>query len=255
MTGITERTENTLFEDVLRLRQILITRATGGGVDDNEFQRLRARVLSDLRTQGLTPSWLKSCFTIADFWTFIKSEFGSYAARTEFIRKNFSALLEKTENVTSNVTFSTVEESLLQVDDDKIVVYWTKAVSRLSNDPDGAITSAKSLLEAIAKLLLEKLNVPFEDDEKLPKLYGKLSKEMKLAPDQHAEQPIKQILQGCVSVVEGLSAVRNKLGDAHANPHKPMKPAKRHAEFAVHCAGAVALFLSRTWQERFSKIA
>ena len=88
------------------------------------------------------------------------------------------------------------------------------------------------------------------DQDDLPSLYRKLSKALKLAPDDHSEQVFKQILGSCQSVVESLGALRNKLGDAHGGGPKKAKPAARHAELAVNLSGSMATFLVATWEAR-----
>jgi Abortive infection C-terminus len=50
-----------------------------------------------------------------------------------------------------------------------------------------------------------------------------------LAPSQHTEEPIKRILGGVTSVVEGLGSLRNKMGDAHGQGKKAVRPSARHA--------------------------
>jgi len=66
---------------------------------------------------------------------------------------------------------------------------------------------------------------------------------------QHQEQIFKQILSGTSSVVTGLGALRNKLGDAHGKSKKSIKPSERHSEFAVNIAESIAVFLYRTYKE------
>jgi len=78
---------------------------------------------------------------------------------------------------------------------------------------------------------------------------------LNIAPSQHAELVFNQILGGCTAVVEGLGALRNKLGDAHGAPPHAVKPAARHAQLAVDLAGAVAMFLFATWKNRKDKTA
>jgi len=73
---------------------------------------------------------------------------------------------------------------------------------------------------------------------------------LKIAPSQHTEQVFKQILGGCTSVVEGLAALRNRLGDAHGGGRARIKPAPRHAQLAVNLAGAMTAFLVATWEAR-----
>jgi hypothetical protein len=48
--------------------------------------------------------------------------------------------------------------------------------------------------------------------------------------------------------VEGLGSVRNRLGDAHGQGKKAVRPAPRHAELAVNLAGVMVIFLVRTWE-------
>lgn len=84
----------------------------------------------------------------------------------------------------------------------------------------------------------------------MPMLYRKLSKLLRLAPDDHTEQVFKKILGSCQSVVESLGALRNKLSDAHSPGPKRARPLARHAELAVNLSGAMATFLVATWQAR-----
>lgn len=125
---------------------------------------------------------------------------------------------------------------------------WKKAHDRLSDDPDGAITAARSLLESTCKHLLDKISIKYDDSWDLPRLYKSLAKELRLSPSDHTEDIFRQILGGCQSVIEGLGALRNKHGDAHGSGITMRKPKKRHAELAVNLAESMAIFLIETWQ-------
>lgn len=83
------------------------------------------------------------------------------------------------------------------------------------DDPEGAITSSRTLIETTCKYILDELKITYKDDIELPKLYKLTAENLNLAPDQHTEQIFKQILGGCQSVVDGLGALRNKLSDSH----------------------------------------
>ena len=86
----------------------------------------------------------------------------------------------------------------------------------------------------------------------MPDLYKLTSKELNIAPSQHTEDIFKQILGGVSSVVNGLGALRNRLGDAHGKGKAQIRPAQRHAQLAVNLAGATALFLIETWQSKYN---
>jgi hypothetical protein len=47
-----------------------------------------------------------------------------------------------------------------------------------------------------------------------------------------------------------LAAIRNRVGDAHGQGRRPVKPKSRHAELAVNLAGTMASFLVSTWMDR-----
>ena len=66
---------------------------------------------------------------------------------------------------------------------------------------------------------------------------------LNLALHQHQEAIFKAILGNCQSVVNYLGSIRNKIGDAHGQGRRAVKPKPRHAELAVNLAGAMAAFL------------
>lgn len=127
---------------------------------------------------------------------------------------------------------------------------WVAAMERRASDPPGAITLARTLMEDVCKWILDGAGETWAEADDLPVLYRKLAKVLRLAPDDHTEQVFKQILGSCQSVVEGLGALRNKLGDAHSSGPKRARPLPRHAELAVNLSGAMATFLVATWEAR-----
>lgn len=143
-----------------------------------------------------------------------------------------------------------ISSALERFDSDQVHARWTAALDRRTGDPAGAITLARTLLEDVCRWLLDDLGETASDQDDLPSLYRKLSKALKLAPDDHSEQVFRQILGSCQSVVESLGALRNKLGDAHGGGPRRARPAARHAELAVNLAGSMATFLVATWEAR-----
>src|SRR5690606_15539892 len=99
------------------------------------------------------------------------------------------------------------------VDEQFISKTWRKALDRMKEDPEAAITSARSLIETVCKHILDEKEVEYDDTVELPKLYKQTANSLNLSPDQHSEQLFKQILGGCQTVVEGIGGLRNKFGD------------------------------------------
>ncbi len=107
-----------------------------------------------------------------------------------------------------------------------------------------------SLLETVYKFILEKASVAYEEDWDLPKLFKQATLKLNLAPDQHNDPIIKQILGGCQTTVDGLAAFRNKYGDAHGRGIATTPPSQRHSSLAVNLAGTLAVFLVQTYEEK-----
>jgi hypothetical protein len=139
-----------------------------------------------------------------------------------------------------------VSSTLKAFDADAVHQLWSKAMERRENDPEGAVTLARTLLESVCKHILDERAIAYKNDADLPTLYKSTSKCLNIAPSQHTEDVFKQILGGCTAVVEGLGALRNRLSDAHGTGKLSVKPAARHAELAVNLSGAVAQFLVAT---------
>ncbi|MBX2801827.1 MAG: abortive infection family protein [Myxococcales bacterium] len=194
---------------------------------------------------------MRSCRSLDQFWSFIKGKSDRYAGRREFIWAGFRPLLEQLERGGAHPSDASVGGALEVLDSAYVQEVWSKALERRQTDPEGAITAARTLLEAICKQILDRCDVEYTDREDLPKLYRLVAKELNLAPSQHTEETFRKILGGCTAVVGELGSLRNRLSDAHGRGGPaPVRPAPRHAELAVNLAGSMAQFLVATWAER-----
>lgn len=122
-------------------------------------------------------------------------------------------------------------------------------------DFDGAITNARSLLEAVLSEVEHELSpeslLPYDGD--LLKLYKRVQKLLNLEPSRtDIAEPLKQILGGLANIVTGIAGLRNKMGDAHVRSYQP---AKRHAVLVVNAAKTLAAFIVETMDHNVSKIS
>jgi len=222
----------------------LISRATGGNFDDYDY--VRQKVLSNSNFQTLLPSWVKTCRDTNQFWNFIKVKFSSYQERRAFIWGEFEPLLNHIEFK----TFSPLDETII-FDEKHIYQQWQKAIERKDSDPEGAITMARTLIESLLKHILDEQKINYGENMELSELYKEVAKILHLAPEQHQEAIFKQILGGANGIISGLSAMRNKLGDAHGGTKLKVKPKERHGELAVNLAGTISVFIYKTYKEKF----
>ncbi len=128
---------------------------------------------------------------------------------------------------------------------------WDKALARRRDEPSGAITLARTLLESVCKQILEEGGTPYDERrDQLPELYDKTVATLEIAPTADTAQSFTNILEGCRLVVVGIGTMRNKIGDAHGKGTLGGIPAWRHADFAVNLAGTTATYLLATWHGR-----
>jgi uncharacterized protein YfkK (UPF0435 family) len=239
-----------LINKVESLKIILVTSVTGGIRDDNEYRKLRHELTAIPRIAKLLPRSVQTCRNLSEFWSYIKPMTQKYAERREYLRNDFDPLLTMLESESNMPSDGAITATVQALSSTYIQEAWHKALERRTTDPEGAITTARTLLESVCKHILDAAGASYNDGDDLPKLYTLTSKQMNLSPSQHTEQLFKQILGGCQTVVEGIGALRNKHSDAHGKGAAAMKPASRHAELAVNLSGTMATFLLQTWESK-----
>ncbi len=246
----------TRLDKVRQLQDIFIARATGGDSSDEEYSKLRLELLRDSEIREILPQFVRTCDGLSKFWGSIQAEFSTYKERRMFIWKEFESLivlLEQNIIVVAQPADDDISAILVDFDTEHVHIAWQKALERRNQDPEAAITMARTLIESVCKHILDEAGISHSDKDDLPKLYKETAKQLNLAPEQHQEEVFKQILGGCQTVIQGLGTLRNKLSDAHGKGKKAVKPSPRHAALAVNLAGSMAAFLVVTWEERSSK--
>jgi hypothetical protein len=230
------------------LKNLLVDHVTGSPRDEREYQQLRKELASNHELCKRLPPWFRTHRTLSDLWNLMKPQFPHYRQRREFLREEFEPAFAFLDEKPSIPFAGLVDEGLRLLEVEHVLKSWDKALTRRLEDPEGAITAARTLLENVCKCILDERRINHENDD-LPGLYGKVASALRLAPSQHTEKLFKQILGSCQAVVEGIGSIRNKLGDAHGSGKSPVKPASRHAELVVNLAGSMAAFLVATYQE------
>jgi hypothetical protein len=124
-----------------------------------------------------------------------------------------------------------------------------RITDNLDKDPAAAITASRALVETVCKILLEELGEPVSDTEKLPAMYKRLARALRLDPGA-ADAKSVSLLQGLVTTVEGIGQVRNSLSTAHGRSSGRPAALPRHARAAAGAAATVCAFLIETAAER-----
>lgn len=242
---------NDSIERLRLLESEMVACATGGPQESKSYEFLRREFCADTHIKSRLPDFVRFHRSLQSFWSYIQPKFETYKERRTYIYSAFTPAFDFLEGQQSALIDPKSPELFESFDANGIHRAWLKAVDRRSSDPEGAITVARTLLEAVLYKILDDLGESCNSKDDLPKLYFRVSKLLNLAPSEHSHEAIKSILGGAASVVGGLGSLRNKLSDAHAEGVRlPVRPTERHAKLAVDMAGVMATFLVETHLEQ-----
>jgi len=245
-------TNDELAEKVEAFQNLLISWATGSRWDEAQYKTFRDELISTSPTKEIVPRFMHYCGDLRQFWHFIKGISPNYKGRREYLWAEFRPVIDGLRLSGGSISPSDniVTDTLSHIDSDFVNEAWQTALRRRFEDPNGAFTAARSLLETVCKHILHDADITYDRNANLPDLYHLTSKVLNLAPGKHSEQEIKRMLGGIVVTIEGIGNLRNILGDAHGKSIDSENPDVRHAEFAVNIAGALSTFMISTWESQ-----
>ena len=163
------------------------------------------------------------------------------------LTKNANKVLFKpcNQNTSSLISGFEIEEA-------HILELWNKSIKRIKEDKDfdGALTSAKSMLESVFFYILSECKVEYDTKkDNMPALYQKVVDSLNMDTKKHDDKILKQILTGIKTTFTGFIELRNRFSDSHGK-EKLYKLKARHSELAVNLAGTVAIFFYKTLKEQ-----
>lgn len=206
------------LEQARMLENILVAACEGASSNNYEYEALRREFMSDPTLKALLPEFVRTCRDLSHFWGYIKSIAPKWEPRRVFVREAFARLFNHIEEVNVAPVDNVATDVLQQFDADSVHVVWTKALAR--RDPEGAITSARTLLETVCKRVLEETGTAYSDKDDLPALYKAVATKLNIAPSQHTQETFRRILGGATSVCATRSATPTARGEGQYD-HRP----------------------------------
>ena len=130
----------------------------------------------------------------------------------------------------------------------------TRIRDGLVADPAATISSCKSLLESLFKIVLDQSSVDYPRADDVPQLYRKVADLLALSAESvpasaRGSEASQKILRTLVTTVGTLAELRNELGIDHGKSERSAALA-RHARLALNATVTVAEFILDTWQDR-----
>lgn len=122
-------------------------------------------------------------------------------------------------------------------------------------DPPLAISSAKALIEATCKIVLDELDETYNEKLDVPALAREVQKALKIHPDTIAptkkgRDTIVRTLSNLSQVAVGMAELRNEYGPDHGRSRPTTGLTPRHAHLAVGAAATYCRFLLETLADR-----
>lgn len=240
-----------LKRDVMRIQAILESRAThAGDHTEEEFQKLREKILSKKSMHKHVPDFLLTCRTLDQFWNYVKKpRFEKYAERRNFLYESFNPLLTHLEQEETIPSDENISRTIKEASWDSVNDTWEKLLERRKTDPEGSITASRTLLEDVCKCILDENNIEYSTKTGLPTLSEKALMSIELHPSQANEDSIRKLLGLCTSGCNIIGEFRNKYGDSHGNGIKKDVSDPMYVEFIVNVSGAIAKLMIEKWDE------
>ncbi|VUD48345.1 hypothetical protein TDB9533_01215 [Thalassocella blandensis] len=115
------------------------------------------------------------------------------------------------------------------------------------------MSAACNILESVFKVYIqdERLEIPNKQD--LSSVWKIVREHIGFNSKEIADDDLKKILSGLLSVVDGIGAFRAQASSAHGQGRTIYKLKSRHARLTVNSAHTMALFVMETWDERCTK--
>ena len=173
-------------------------------------------------------------------------------------------LLEKVHGIIGRLTSqSAVSDSSMKIlidyansrDFNNLLNHINLLRDTVESNSELAIGTAKDLLEAICRTILEDYNIQ-PQKEKLPKLVKIVSKQLGLLPedisdDKKGSDAIRRVLNSLAQVTQGVAELRNLYGTGHGySAHRQSGIQSRHARLVVNSVITVVTFWIETLDER-----
>jgi hypothetical protein len=159
------------------------------------------------------------------------------------------------EKGAAGVSLKAFVEKVAILDFDTVQLDIARALDSVKSDPEDAVTSACSLIEAVCRSILIELSLPLPAKKDIDGLIRAVQEPLGLSPGRmdlppDIEADVRQVLGGLTSVAKGIGALRTHGGDAHGREKGYRRLDARIARLSINAAGCLAMFLIETWEQK-----
>jgi hypothetical protein len=224
-------------------------------IDDTEYEKARLIISKICKEENMDiPIVIKTCLEMEEFLTYIYDGNTNQNEAFLIIQETFNPFIDIVRqrsitvqfipvefNPPSFLTYNHIRDELKKCD-----------IKILEHDYAGAITNARSLLEGVFKEIIFTITGEHPNSKNdLVKLSNDARKVLNLDPSkQEIVEPLKQVITGLASTVQGLGTIRNVVSDSHSRKYEPDA---HHAILVVNASKTIASFIFGTFQYQQAK--
>ncbi|WP_336786941.1 abortive infection family protein [Paenibacillus sp. MMO-177] len=223
--------------------------------NNEAYEKARLIIIKICKEENLeVPNVIKSSLDMEEFLDYTYDSNNHNRGALLFIQDTFNPFIDIVRERSITVQFIPVEfnpPSFLTYDHirDELKKCDKKI---LENDYAGAITNARSLLEGVLKEIIFTISGEHPDPKNdIVKLSNDARKVLNLDPSKpEIIEPLKQVITGLASTVQGLGTIRNVISDSHSRKYEPDA---HHAILVVNASKTIASFIFGTFQYQQNK--
>ena len=148
-----------------------------------------------------------------------------------------------------------LNETLDDLDLDKCLADFNRAMDSLANDAAQSLASVSSCFESIAKTILGDCSVAYPADENMQRLFAAALRCLALSPSEHTLPEIKRLCGGLLNVAAAVGVLRTQNSAAHGKGEGQQIASNAESRLAINALATLGIYLLEIAKERRGDVA
>lgn len=167
----------------------------------------------------------------------------------KFGEEDYLPLYESCKRILSGVTLET--PAIMEVNRNYIKELSSRAMRDVDNgEYDSAITKSRTLVEEVFCYVIEQKGQSPSEKGDIKKLYKQVKDLYRMHANADVDKRINELLSGIEKIIDSISEMRNKHGDAHGVGQRRINIAAHHARLYINAAMTIADFILSVWENQ-----
>lgn len=153
----------------------------------------------------------------------------------------------------ADLTSRTLADYFKNGDFSSIEIEFKRCIDNIESDPYASITASCSIIESLCKTYIETFHLSLPSKQTVVPLWKVVQQHIGLNIDPTLQEDQKKILQGLISIIDGIGAYRTHIGSAHGRGSAPPTILPSEARLAVNTSHSLIIFIMERWKYSYPK--